>query len=85
MCKLRELPSLFIFVFLSIGLIPIYLGDQLTQDRILYDIPFQIPAAIALTNLTKGRGSVLLLPICIWLILISVRAAANFYFVPTPS
>lgn len=83
--KLRELSSLFIFVFLSIGVIPIFFGDQLTQGRILYDIPFQIPAAIAITHLTKGRASVLLLPICIWLVLISVRAAANFYYLPTPS
>ncbi|MFZ0510510.1 MAG: hypothetical protein WAM14_02790, partial [Candidatus Nitrosopolaris sp.] len=84
-CKPRDLASLFIFIFLSIGVIPIFFGDLLTQGRILYDIPFQIPAAIALTQLTKGRASVLLLPICIWIVLISVRAAANLYYVPAPS
>ncbi|MDQ6862292.1 MAG: hypothetical protein M3044_00565 [Thermoproteota archaeon] len=83
--KFQQLSSLFIFIFLSIGIIPIFFGDQLTQGRILYDIPFQIPAALGLARLTKQRGNVLLVPICIWLVVLSVRAAANFYLVPSPS
>jgi hypothetical protein len=82
--KFRRLSSFFIFIFLSIGIVPVFFGDQLTQGRILYDIPFQIPAAIALSHLTRSRGSILLAPICIWLVVISVRAVANFYFVPSP-
>ena len=42
--RLRDLSSFFILIFLSIGIIPVFIGDQLIQGRILYDIPFQIPA-----------------------------------------
>ncbi len=83
--KFRRLSSLFIVIFLSIGIIPILFGDQLTQGRILYDIPFQIAAAIGLVHLTRQRGNVVLVPICIWLVILSVRAAANFYYLPSPS
>lgn len=43
----RELASLFIIIFLSTALTPLFIGDYVSQSRVLYDIPFQIPAAIS--------------------------------------
>ena len=44
--NLRELANIFIMIFLSTALIPLFIGDYVLQSRVLYDIPFQIPAAI---------------------------------------
>jgi hypothetical protein len=81
-CRVRELSSFFILAFLSVGIIPVFFGDELTQARVIYDIPFQIPAAIALTHLLKSRRtSIILLPICFWLVILAIRATANFYYI----
>ncbi len=80
---LRQQSSIFIVVFFSLGFLPLFIGDIVIQSRVFYDIPFQIPAAIALTYLWRqSNGTLLLLPIGIWLIAISINAASNYYFVP---
>jgi hypothetical protein len=48
---------------------------------VLYEIPFQIPAAIALTNIKRNSGNAIAFTICFWLIIISVRTASNFYLI----
>lgn len=84
--KLRETSMIFILTFLSIGIIPLFLGNWFVQARVFYDIPFQIPAAIALTYLSQRRnGSLILIAVSIWLVALSIRAVANFYFIPPPS
>ena len=81
--NLRGPFNIFLIIFLSTGLIPFLLGDYLIQTRVFYDIPFQIPAAIGLSFIRKQAiGGIMLLPICIWLIDISVRAVSNFYLIP---
>lgn len=81
--SLREPSSIFIIIFLSIGLIPFLVGDYLIQTRVFYDIPFQIPAAIGLSFIRKRAiGGIMLLPISIWLIGMSIRAVSNFYLIP---
>jgi hypothetical protein len=80
--NLNEPSSIFLLVFLSIGVIPLFIGNWAIQTRIFYDIPFQIPAAIALTYVKKQfNGTMILLPICIWLIAMSIRAVTNFYLI----
>jgi hypothetical protein len=80
--NLSEPSTIFLLVFLSIGVIPLFIGDWVIQTRVLYDIPFQIPAAIALTYIKKQtNGTMILLPICIWLIAMSIRAVTNFYLI----
>jgi hypothetical protein len=75
--------SIFLMIFLSIGILPIFVGDETVQSRVFYNIPFQIPAAIGLTYIKKNvNGTLILLPICIWLLAISIRAVSNNYFVP---
>jgi len=80
--NLRQPSNILIAIFLSVGVIPLFLGNWLIQTRVFYDIPFQIPAAIGLTYIKKqATGSIILLPICIWLIMISIRAVTNFYLI----
>jgi hypothetical protein len=84
--KLRDVPTIFLVTFLSVGIIPLFLGNWFAQARVFYDIPFQIPAAIALTYLYHRRNGVLILiALSIWLIALAIRAASNFYFIPPPS
>jgi hypothetical protein len=78
----RQPSSILIVIFLSLGVMPLFFGDWITQSRVFYVIPFQIPAAITLTYLKKqANGNIILLPICIWLIAVSIRAVTNFYLV----
>jgi hypothetical protein len=82
MFNLRKTSSIFIVIFLSIGILPLYFGDWLIQVRVIYNIPFQIPAAIALTHLTRQTSMrILVVPICIWLIAMPIIAVSNFYLV----
>lgn len=53
-CRTKELSTIFLLIFLSSALVPLFIGDWILQSRVLYDIPFQIPAAIALFYISKG-------------------------------
>ncbi|MFL6402411.1 MAG: hypothetical protein ACJ71M_02875 [Nitrososphaeraceae archaeon] len=75
----RDISTVFLMIFLSIGLIAFLIGDYRVQARIFYDIPFQIPAAIALSWLRSP--SLISIPICIWLIGLVIRSVSNF---PSP-
>jgi hypothetical protein len=79
--KLLEQSSIFLVIFFSLGVIPLFIGSVVIQARVFYDIPFQISAAISLSYLRK-QSSLFLVAIGIWLVAISVSAASNFYFVP---
>ena len=77
----RAQVNIFIVIFLSIGFGAIFLGNPGVQGRILYDIPFQIPAALSLSFIKKQPGGTLvLIAICILLVSISIRAVMNFHF-----
>jgi hypothetical protein len=73
--------SIFLMVFLSVGILPFLFGEWVIQTRVFYDLPFQIPAAIALTHITSIRKSLKLIPILIWLVVMAIMAVSNFYFV----
>ena len=78
----RKLSSVFVGIFLSVGVLPLLFGDDLIQSRVLYDIPFQIPAAIALTYMKKKyNGFLITSSLCVWLLAISIRTVSNFYLV----
>ncbi|HJT47232.1 MAG TPA: hypothetical protein VJ729_03535 [Nitrososphaeraceae archaeon] len=75
----RDISSKFLMIFMSIGLVAFLIGDYRVQARIFYDIPFQIPAAIALSSLWEsGRGRLIAIPVCIWLVSLAIRAVSNF-------
>ncbi|MDQ3967701.1 MAG: hypothetical protein M3275_04810, partial [Thermoproteota archaeon] len=46
--NMREPSTVFLIIFLSAAIVPLYFGSWTLQNRVLYDIPFEIPAAIAL-------------------------------------
>ena len=77
----RAQVNIFVVIFLSIGFGAIFFGTQGIQGRILYDIPFQIPAALSLTFIKKQYGtSLIFLTICILLVAVSIRAVLNFNY-----
>jgi hypothetical protein len=78
--------NLLIAIFFSIGILPFFFGDWIIQSRVLYDIPFQIPAAIALTYISRWpiystKGLAISVTICTWLVAMSARTLSNFYLV----
>jgi hypothetical protein len=80
--NVRDISTIFLMIFLSVGIVPFLFGDYTIQNRVFYDIPFQIPAAIGLTYIkNRPNGTVILLPICVWLVALSIRSVSNFYFV----
>jgi hypothetical protein len=82
--NLREPSTIFLVTFLSLGIVPLFFGNSLVQIRVLYDIPFQIPAAIGLTHIyRKVNGNIMLSTAIVWLIGISLRSVSNFYL-PRP-
>jgi hypothetical protein len=78
----RQISVIFVLLFLALGVLPLLVGDGTIQSRVLYDIPFQIPAAFGLTYLMRyTNGFLMTLPFCIWLFAISLRMVTNFYYV----
>jgi hypothetical protein len=75
--------NLFITVFLMIGIPPLLLGDWIVQSRVFYNIPFQIPAAIAMTYISRRDSAIkILIPVYVWLIAMSIWTVSNFYGAP---
>jgi hypothetical protein len=82
-CNLQQTSTIFLVSFLSTGILPIFFGNSDIQSRVFYDVPLQIPAAIALTYIKRdANASIVFLPICLWLLAMSVRAVSNFYLIP---
>jgi hypothetical protein len=79
MSKLYSIPNIFVGVFFSIVLLPILFGEDIIQTRILYNIPFQIPAAISLTFfINRPYGKLIILSTCILIFAMSVKSLINF-------
>jgi hypothetical protein len=81
-CDIKEKSNILFVVFLSITTLPIFFGDKIILCRVLYEIPFQIPAAIALADIKKNNGYIFTFTICLWIVIIAIRAVSNFYFIP---
>jgi len=76
---LRVMPNLFIAIFLSIGILPILFGGEVIQSRVLFNISFQIPAAIGLVYLAnQHKGTLLVFAIPIWILAMSIQSITNF-------
>jgi hypothetical protein len=78
---IKKKSNILLIIFLSITILPILFGDTVIQCRVLYEIPFQIPAAMALTQLKKNNGNTLILSICLVVMIIAIRTVSNFYFI----
>lgn len=79
--KMKEKYAIFLLVFFSLFLLPVLFGDQQIQSRFLFEIPIQIPAAIALSVIRMRIGSYVSIAICLWLIIMSSYIAANFVLI----
>jgi hypothetical protein len=83
--NMREPATLFLMIFLSAGIIPLFFGGWAIQARVLYDIPFEIPASISLYYLSR-RSSSMLVPLaaCTWLVAASLFTVMNYSLIPLP-
>jgi hypothetical protein len=81
--NLRKPSDIFLIIFLSTGMLPLFAGNWDLQVRVLYNVPFQIPAAIALARINnRGHAFRVFLPaIVIWLVAMSVISVSNFYLI----
>ena len=83
--NMRDVSTVFLMIFLSVGLIPLFIGNWVVQARVLYDIPFEIPAAISLYYLSRWSRSILVsIAGCSWLLSVSLFTAMNFYLISVP-
>jgi hypothetical protein len=79
--KIKTSYVIFLIVFFSLYTIPILFADAAIQARFFYEIPFQVPAAIALTVLRERTGNYLPFVICLWLVVMSIYMTRNFVLV----
>jgi hypothetical protein len=83
--NMREPSTIFLMIFLSIGLVPLFFGSWGIQARVFYNIPFEIPAAIALYYISSRSGSILVtFAACTWLVAASLFTVLNFYLISAP-
>jgi len=82
---MREPYTVFLIIFLSAGIVPLFFGTWHIQARVFYDIPFEIPAAMSLYYISKRSGSMLvILAGCTWLVAISLFTVMNYILVAAP-
>jgi hypothetical protein len=80
---MHEPTTIFLIIFLSTGIIPLFVGSWGIQARVFYDVPFEIPAAIALYYISRRSGSILVpLAGCTWLVAVSLFTVMNYYLIP---
>jgi hypothetical protein len=83
--NMREPSTIFLMIFLSVGLLPLYIGSLTLQTRLFYEIPFEIPAAIALYYISTRSGSMLVtVAACTWLVAVSLVTVMNYYLILKP-
>jgi hypothetical protein len=81
--NLREPGTIFMMIFLSAGIVPLFFGSWAIQARVFYDIPFEIPAAIALYYLSRRSNSMLVsFAACTWIGAASLFTVMNYSLVP---
>jgi len=74
----NSMRDVFIGIFFSIALVPLLFGNDLIQSRVLYNIPFQIPAAIGLMYFfNRPYGKLIVLAICIAIFAMAIKSVSN--------
>jgi hypothetical protein len=79
--KPRANYAIFFIGFFLLFALAVFFADETIQSRFLYEIPFQVPAAIAIVALKDRIGSFMPIAICFWLIVMSLYMATNFVLV----
>lgn len=79
----------FYLSLLFVSLLPILFGDFIIQSRMLYNIPFQIPASVMMYRIYSNPqvkfGKPLLVAIILMQFDYALRAMANMYYVAPPT
>lgn len=79
----------FYLSMLFVSLLPILFGDFVVQSRMLYNIPFQIPASVMMYKLYQSPKTPFGKPLLVAIILMqfnyALRAMANMYYVAPPT
>jgi hypothetical protein len=76
--NMKEKYTIFFIIFFTLNILPTLFADKVIQARFFFEIPFQIPAAIALTALKEKAGTYITFAICLWLICMSLYMTTNF-------
>lgn len=83
--KYSDSSDRFFLSSLFVALVPILFGDYVVQSRILYNVPFQIPASIMLYKMYTSPRIPFSKPLFYALLFIQInyafRAMANMYFI----
>jgi hypothetical protein len=71
--------GIFVLVFMSLGVLPLFFGDREIIARFFYDIPFQIPAAVALYWFHRQGlvGTIIMISIIISIVAGSINITTN--------
>lgn len=80
--NLRDQTTILMLIFFSLSILPFLFGETVVQTRVLFEIPFQIPIAIALAYISRINGYFFSLALCFGLLTISIRFVSNFGFYP---
>lgn len=62
-CNPKDLASIFSLIFMSSAIVPLFIGDWVLQSRVIYEIPFQMPAAIGLFFIWKDNQKLIAIAI----------------------
>jgi hypothetical protein len=80
--NMTEPTTIFLIIFLSAGIIPLFFGTWAIQARVFYDMPLEIPAAIALYYMSNRLGNIVSIAACSWLVAVSLFTVMNYYLIP---
>lgn len=76
-CNPKDLASIFLLIFMSSAIVPLFIGDWVLLSRVLYEIPFQIPAAIGLFFIWKDSQKLIAIAIILVAAYLSFHVLVN--------
>lgn len=76
-CNPKDLASIFLLIFMSSAIVPLFMGDWVLQSRVLYEIPFQMPAAIGLFFIWKDNRKLIAIAIILVAAYLSFHVLVN--------
>jgi hypothetical protein len=76
--KYKSTIGIFVLVFISIAILPLFFGGKVILSRVLYDIPFQIPVGLAMTSIFYSKqGKLKVIVVIFSLLAVSIYIMFN--------
>lgn len=70
--------GIFILLFISVAILPLFFANKIILSRVLYDIPFQIPAAFAMLSIFHSKaGKLKVAAIILSMLAVSIYTVYN--------